>query len=194
MLAGGERLETQCCLIQLFKRNSIKKFFNNFYFYYGFIFVKKYFEKIKKVFLFCEKLFLKKFFLGKVFDAKFYGKSFFAEKIFAESCRKKFWKKKFPQRWPKKFLPGKSLAWGKFWAKGKNVFESRKLKRRNGLLFGRKRTNMRKTIGQTYREVRMLEKKPSPRGKKIRILRNESIKKRNEYPKNSRFTAKNGHF
>ena len=113
MLAGGERLETQCCLIQLFKRNSIKKFFNNFYFYYGFIFVKKYFEKIKKVFLFCEKLFLKKFSLGKVFDAKFYGKSFFAEKIFAESWPKKFWKKKFPQSWPKKNMCGKSFSLAK---------------------------------------------------------------------------------
>ena len=113
MLAGGERLETQCCLIQLFKRNTAKKFFLNFYFYNGFVFVKKYFEKIRNVFLFCEKLFLKKFFLGKVFDAKFSGKSFFAEKIFAESCRKKFWKKKFPQRWPKKFLPGKSFSQAK---------------------------------------------------------------------------------
>ena len=116
MLAGGERLETQCCLIQLFKRNSIKKFFNNFYFYYGFIFVKKYFEKIKKVFLFCKKLFLKKFSQGKVFSVKFPRESCFAEKIFAESWPKKFWKKKFPQRWPKKFLPGKSLAWEKFLA------------------------------------------------------------------------------
>ena len=194
MLAGGGRINQQRGRHIFLKRNTAKKFFLNFYFYNGFIFVKKYFEKIRNVFLFCEKLFLKKFFLGKVFDAKFYGKSFFAEKIFAESCRKKFWKKKFPQRWPKKFLPGKSLAWGKFWAKGKNVFESRKLKRRNDLLFGRKRTNMQKTTGQIYREVRMLEKKPSPRGKKIRILRNESIKKRNEYPQNRHFKAKNGHF
>ena len=113
MLAGGERLETQCCLIQLLKRNSIKKFFNNFYFYYGFVFVKKYFEKIRNVFLFCKKLFLKKFSQGKVFSVKFPRESCFAEKIFAESCRKKFWKKKFPQHWPKKFLPGKSLAWEK---------------------------------------------------------------------------------
>ena len=116
MLAGGERLETQCCLIQLFKRNSIKKFFNNFYFYYGFIFVKKYYEKIRNVFFICKKLFLKKFFLGKVFGVKFSGKSCFAEKMFAESTRKKFWKKKFPQSWPEKFLHGKSLAWGKFLA------------------------------------------------------------------------------
>ena len=85
MLAGGERINTQCGRIQLFKRHSIKKFFNNFYFYYGFIFVKKYFEKLKKVFLFCEKLFLKKFSLGKVFGGKFPRESFFAEKIFAES-------------------------------------------------------------------------------------------------------------
>ena len=90
MLAGGERLETQCCLIQLFKRNNRKKLFNGFYFYYGFIFVKKYFEKLKKVFLFCEKLFLKKFSLGKVFGGKFPRESYFAEKIFAESGRKKF--------------------------------------------------------------------------------------------------------
>ena len=114
MLAGGGRINQQRGRHIFFKRNTAKKFFLNFYFYNGFIFVKKYFEKIRKVFLFCEKLFLKKFFPGKVFDAKFSGKSFFAEKIFAESCRKKFWKKKFPQHWPKKFLPGKSLAWGKF--------------------------------------------------------------------------------
>ena len=98
MLAGGERLETQGGRIQLFKRQSIKKFFNNFYFYYGFIFVKKYFEKLKKVFLFCEKLFLKKFSQGKVFGGKFPRENCFAEKMFAESTRKKFWKKKFPQR------------------------------------------------------------------------------------------------
>ena len=115
-MAGGERLETQGGRIQLFKQQSIKKFFNNFYFYYGFIFVKKYFEKLKKVFLFCEKLFLKKFCLGKVFGVKFSGKSCFAEKIFAESGRKKFWKKKFPQSWQEKFLPGKSFAWEKFLA------------------------------------------------------------------------------
>ena len=98
MLAGGERLGTQGGRIVFFKRNNRKKFFNNFSFYYGFIFVKKYFEKLKRVFLFCENLFLKKFSLGKVFGLKFPGKSFFAEKILAESCRKKFWKKKFPQR------------------------------------------------------------------------------------------------
>ena len=90
MLAGGGRINQQCGRIQLFRQHSIKKFFNNFYFYYGFIFVKKYFEKLKKVFLFCEKLFLKKFCLGKVFGLKFPGKSCFAEKIFAESGRKKF--------------------------------------------------------------------------------------------------------
>ena len=116
MLAGGKRLETQCCLIQLFKRNSIKKFFNNFYFYYGFILVKKYFEKIRNVFFICKKLFLKKFFLGKVFGVKFSGKSCFAEKMFAESTRKKFWKKKFPQSWPEKFLHGKSFFLEKFLA------------------------------------------------------------------------------
>ena len=116
MLAGGERLETQCCLIQLFKRNTAKKLFLSFYFYNGFIFVKKYFEKIRNVFFICKKLFLKKFSLGKVFGGKFPRESFFAEKIFAESCRKKFWKKKFPQRWPEKFLPGKSFAWEKFLA------------------------------------------------------------------------------
>ena len=114
MLAGGERLGTQGGRIVFFKRNNIKKFFSNFYFYNGFIFVKKYFEKIRNVFLFCKKLFLKKFFPGKVLGVKFYGKSFFAEKIFAESWPEKFWKKKFPQSWTKKFLPGKSLAWEKF--------------------------------------------------------------------------------
>ena len=114
MLAGGGRINQQRGIHIFFKRNTAKKFFLNFYFYNGFVFVKKYFEKIRNVFLFCKKLFLKKFSLGKVLGAKFSGKSFFAEKIFAESCRKKFWKKKFPQRWPKKFLPGKSLAWEKF--------------------------------------------------------------------------------
>ena len=116
MLAGGGRINQQSGIHIFFKRNTAKKFFLNFYFYNGFIFVKKYFEKIRKVFLFCEKLFLKKFSLGKVFSVKFPRESCFAEKIFAESCRKKFWKKKFPQRWPKKFLPGKSLAWEKFLA------------------------------------------------------------------------------
>ena len=145
MLAGGERLETQCCLIQLFKRNSIKKFFNNFYFYYGFIFVKKYFEKLKKVFLFCEKLFLKKFCLGKVFGLKFPGKSCFAEKMFAESGRKKFLEKKFPQSWPEKNISGKSFYLEKFLAKGKNVFKSRKLKRRNAIPGGTERGTKRKT-------------------------------------------------
>ena len=98
MLAGGERLGTQGGRILFLKRNSRKKLFNNRSFCAGFIFVKKYFEKLKKVFLFCEKLFLKKFCLGKVFGVKFPRESCFAEKIFAESCRKKFWKKKFPQR------------------------------------------------------------------------------------------------
>ena len=83
MLAGGGRINQQRGRIQLFRQHSIKKFFNNFYFYYGFIFVKKYFEKIRNVFLFCEKLFLKKFFLGKVFDAKFPGKSFYFAKSVA---------------------------------------------------------------------------------------------------------------
>ena len=113
MLAGGGRINQQRGRHIFFKRNTAKKFFLNFYFYNGFVFVKKYFEKIRNVFLFCEKLFLKKFFLGKVFDAKFSGKSFFAEKIFAESCRKKFWKKKFPQRWPKKNICGKSFSLAK---------------------------------------------------------------------------------
>ena len=144
MLAGGERLETQCCLIQLFKRNGIKKFFNSFYFYNGFIFIKKYFEKIRNVFFICKKLFLKKFFPGKVFGGKFPGESCFAEKILAESCRKKFWKKKFPQRLPEKFFPGKSLAWEKFLAKGKNVFKSRKLKRRNAIPGGTESGTKRK--------------------------------------------------
>ena len=98
MLAGGERINTQCGRHIFFKRNNRKKFFNNFSFYYGFIFVKKYFEKIRNVFFICKKLFLKKFLCGKVFGGKFHGKSYFAEKIFAESGRKKFWKKKFPQR------------------------------------------------------------------------------------------------
>ena len=146
MLAGGGRINQQCGRIQLFRRHSIKKFFNNFYFYYGFIFVKKYFEKIKKVFLFCEKLFLKKFCLGKVFGLKFPGKSCFAEKIFAESGRKKFWKQKFPQSWQEKFLPGKSFAWEKFLAKGKNVFKSRKLKRRNAIPGGTESGTKRKTL------------------------------------------------
>ena len=97
MLAGGERLGTQGGRILFLKRNSRKKLFGSFSFYSGFLFVKKYFEKLKKVFLFCEKLFLKKFFCGKVFGLKFSGKSCFAEKIFAERFRKKFWKKKFPQ-------------------------------------------------------------------------------------------------
>ena len=77
MLADGERLGTQGGRILLFKRNNRKKLFNNRSFYSGFIFVKKYFEKLKKVFLFCEKLFLKKFLCGKVFGGKFSGKSFF---------------------------------------------------------------------------------------------------------------------
>lgn len=98
MLAGGERLGTQGGRILFLKRSNRKKLFNNRSFYSGFIFVKKYFEKIKRVFLFCEKLFLKKFSLGKVFGGKFPRESCFAEKILAESCRKKFWKKKFPQR------------------------------------------------------------------------------------------------
>ena len=113
MLAGGGRINQQRGRHIFFKRNTAKKFFLNFYFYNGFIFVKKYFEKIRNVFLFCEKLFLKKFFPGKVLDAKFSGKSFFAEKIFAESCRKKFWKKKFPQRWPEKNICGKSFSLAK---------------------------------------------------------------------------------
>ena len=91
MLEGGGRINQQRGRYIVFKRNTAKKFFDNFSFYYGFIFVRKYFEKLKKVFLFCEKVFLKKFLCGKVFGTKFSGKSFFAEKIFAESCRKKFW-------------------------------------------------------------------------------------------------------
>ena len=98
MLAGGGRINPQRGRHIFFKRNNRKKFFNNFSFYYGFIFVRKYFEKLKKVFLFCEKLFLKKFLCGKVFGGKFPRESCFAEKIFAECSRKKFWKKKFPQR------------------------------------------------------------------------------------------------
>ena len=97
MLAGGERLGTQGGRILFLKRNTRKKLFGSFYFYSGFLFVKKYFEKIKKVFLFCEKLFLKKFLCGKVFGVKFSRESFVEEKIFAERFRKKFWKKKFPQ-------------------------------------------------------------------------------------------------
>ena len=97
MLADGEGLGTQGGRILFLKRNDRKKLFNNRYYHSGFIFVKKYFEKLKRAFLFCEKLFLKKFFCGKVFGLKFSGKSCFAEKIFAERFRKKFWKKKFPQ-------------------------------------------------------------------------------------------------
>ena len=63
MLAGGERLGTQGGRILFLKRSNRKKLFNNLSFYSGFIFVKKYFEKLKRVFLFCEKLFFKKFFL-----------------------------------------------------------------------------------------------------------------------------------
>ena len=114
MLAGGGRITPQRGRHIFFKRNTAKKLFLSFYFYARFIFVRKYFEKIRNVFLFCKKLFLKKFSQGKVFSVKFPRESCFAEKIFAESCRKKFWKKKFPQHWPKKFLPGKSLAWEKF--------------------------------------------------------------------------------
>ena len=117
MLAGGGRINQQSGRYVFLKRNTAKKFFNNFSFYYDFIFVKKYFEKIKNVFFICKKLFLKKFSLGKVFGGKFPGKSCFAEKMFAESGREKFGKKKFPQRWQEKFLPGKSLAWEKFGGK-----------------------------------------------------------------------------
>ena len=128
MLAGGRRINQQCGRYIFFKRNSIKRFFNNFYFYYGFIFVKKYFEKLKKVFLFCEKLFLKKFFCGKVFGLKFSGKSCFAEKMFAESTRKKFWKKKFPQSWQQKNISGKSFYLAKILAQhlaGKGTLQKR---------------------------------------------------------------------
>lgn len=144
MLAGGGRITPQCGRHIFFKRNNRKKFFNNFYFYNGFIFVKKYFEKIRNVFFICKKLFLKKFLCGKVFSVKFPRESCFAEKMFAESWPKKFWKKKFPQRWPKKFLPGKSLAWEKFLAKGKSVFKSRKLKRRNAIPGGKESGTKRK--------------------------------------------------
>ena len=145
MLAGGGRINQQSGRYIFFKRNTAKKVFNSFSFYNGFIFVKKYFEKLKKVFLFCEKLFLKKFCLGKVFGLKFPGKSCFAEKIFAESGRKKFWKKKFPQSWQEKFLPGKSFAWEKFIDKKYANFESRKLKRRNAITGGEEHETKRKT-------------------------------------------------
>ena len=98
MLAGGGRINPQRGRHILFKRNTAKKLFLSFSFYNGFFFVKKYFEKLKKVFLFCEKIFLKKFSQGKVFGGKFPRENCFAEKMFAESTRKKFWKKKFPQR------------------------------------------------------------------------------------------------
>ena len=117
MLAVGGRINQQSGRYIFFKRNSIKKFFNNFYFYHGFIFVKKYFEKIRNVFFICKKLFLKKFFCGKVFGLKFPGKSCFAEKMFAESTRKKFWKKKFPQSWQEKNISGKSFYLEKFGGK-----------------------------------------------------------------------------
>ena len=85
MLADGERPGTQGGRILFLKRNDRKKFFGSFSFYSGFLFVKKYFEKLKKVFLFCKKIFLKKFLCGKVFGVKFSRESFVEEKIFAES-------------------------------------------------------------------------------------------------------------
>ena len=109
MLAGGGRINQQCGIHIFFKRNTAKKLFLSFYFYNGFIFVKKYFEKIRNVFFICKKLFLKKFLLGKVFGGKFPGKSCFAEKMFAESGREKFGKKKFPQSWQEKNISGKSF-------------------------------------------------------------------------------------
>ena len=145
MLAGGGRITPQSVRYIFFKRNTAKKLFLSFYFYNGFIFVKKYFEKIRNVFFICKKLFLKKFSLGKVFGGKFPRESCFAEKMFAESTRKKFWKKKFPQRWPKKFLSGKSLAWEKIIDKKSATFESRKLKRRNAITGGEEHETKRKT-------------------------------------------------
>ena len=153
----------------------------------GKCFGKKSFRKVEREKICSGKVFMRKSFWLKVFREKFSLGKNICGKVPEKVLEKKV-------SAPEKNLSGKSFSAEKFLGKGKNEFESRKLKRRNVFFFGKEQTNTRETAGQLYIKIRMLARNTPPGIKKIRIFRNKRPKKRNEYPKNNQFPAKNGHF